>query len=268
MTEQGQRTGPLDAVGVLVTRPALQAPALCRMLEAQGARVTRFPALDIEPLPLPGPRIRAARIGPPAAFDLIIFASANAVRHGAALLDERRDLPLAAIGPATARALNQAGYRVSVQPDDGFDSEGLLRQPALARGAGSRILLVKGEGGRDLLQQELARRGALLSIAEVYRRVCPKVTADERARLELRFEHGGIQVITATSLEIARNLLKLAGPALRRYFGIAHWLVPSERVAAALREAGLEAPLLRAASAEDQDLVSELVRWRSSVSGA
>lgn len=266
MAQQEQRTGPLDAVGILVTRPALQAPALCRMLEALGARVARFAAIDIEPLP--DPRTRAARIDPLAAFDLIIFASANAVRHGAGLLEQRRDLPLAAIGPATARALNQAGYRVSIQPDDGFDSEGLLRHPALAGSAGGRILLVKGEGGRDLLQQELGRRGVALSIAEVYRRICPKVTAEERALLALRFERGEIQAITATSLEIGRNLLELAGPGLRRHFDAAHWLVPSDRVAAALRGAGLAAPLLRAASAEDQDLVSELVRWRSSVSGA
>ena len=52
--------------------------------------------------------------------------STNAVRFGASLLDQKRDLTLAAIGPATARALNLAGYRVAVQPRESFDSEGLL----------------------------------------------------------------------------------------------------------------------------------------------
>ena len=47
------------------------------------------------------------------------------------LLEQRRDLNLAAIGPATLRALNQAGYRVAVQPAGGFDSESLLRHPRL-----------------------------------------------------------------------------------------------------------------------------------------
>jgi uroporphyrinogen-III synthase len=77
-----------------------------------------------------------------------------------------------------------------------------------------------------------------------------------------------VQVITATSLEIAGNLLRLATPALRREFERAHWLVPGERIAAGLRERGLSSPLLQADSAEDHDLVAALVRWRSSVSGA
>jgi hypothetical protein len=55
---------------------------------------------------------------------------------------------------------------------------------------------------------------------------------------------------------------------LRTEFERAHWLVPGGRVAAGLRELGLQAPLLKADSAEDQDLVAALVRWRSSVSGA
>jgi hypothetical protein len=108
-----------------------------------------------------------------------------------------------------------------------------------------------------------------------------------------RFASGEMQVITATSLEIGAALLKLAplalaplalapvGPAplgleqlglavpdLRDEFERAHWLVPGERVAMGLRELGLKAPLLRADSAEDQDLAAALIRWRSSVSEA
>ena len=190
------------------------------------------------------------------------------MRYGAALLEERRDLPLAAIGPATARALNQAGYRVSVSPDAGFDSESLLSHPQLVSVAGHRMLLVKGQGGRELLEQELTRRGASVTLAEVYRRECPAPTAGQLAALEARFERREIQVITATSAEIGHNLLAIASPALRRHFDAVHWVVPGARVIDSLREAGLAAPLLRASSAEDQDLVSAVVRWRSSVSGA
>ena len=57
-------------------------------------------------------------------------------------------------------------------------------------------------------------------------------------------------------------------PALRREFERAHWLVPGARVAAALRDLGLSAPQLLADSAEDQDLVAALLRWRAKVSGA
>jgi uroporphyrinogen-III synthase len=256
----------LHDLGVLITRPSQQAAPLCRLFEAEGAVVTRFPAVDIRPLA--GGRAGAAPHGALGDFDLIIFSSANAVRYGAALLEERRDLPLAAIGPATARALNQAGYRVSVRPAAGFDSESLLSHPELVSVAGRRVLLVKGQGGRELLEQELARRGASVTLAEVYRRECPAPTADELAALEARFERREIQVITATSAEIGHNLLALASPALRRYFDAVHWVVPGARVADTLRDGGLGAPLLRASSAEDQDLVSAVVRWRSSVSGA
>jgi uroporphyrinogen-III synthase len=83
-----------------------------------------------------------------------------------------------------------------------------------------------------------------------------------------RFAAGELQVITATSLEIGAALLELAPRDLRLEFERVHWLVPGERVAAGLRELGLHAPLLQAESAEDQDLVTALVRWRSSVSGA
>ena len=256
----------LHDLGVLITRPSQQAAPLCRLFEAEGAVVTRFPAVDIRPLAVG--RAGAAPHGAPGDFDLIIFSSANAVRYGAALLEERRDLPLAAIGPATARALNQAGYRVSVSPDAGFDSESLLSHPQLVSVAGHRVLLVKGQGGRELLEQELTRRGASVTLAEVYRRECPAPTAGQLAALEARFERREIQVITATSAEIGHNLLALASPALRRYFDAVHWVVPGARVTDSLREGGLAAPLLRASSAEDQDLVTAVVRWRSSVSGA
>jgi len=257
---------PLHGVGVLVTRPRQQASALCRRLEAEGAKTFRLPAIEIKPAA--DPRAIAARLGPIENFGLIVFTSANAVRFGAMLLEQRRDLNLAAIGPATAHALNQAGYRVAVQPAGGFDSDSLLRHPRLAALAGERVLIVKGSQGRELLQEELARRGAQVTIAEVYRRERSVPNASELADLQARFEAGEILVITATSVETGGNLLDLATAALRAHFERAHWVVPGARVAAALRARGLPATVIEADSAEDQDLVAALVRWRSSESGA
>jgi uroporphyrinogen-III synthase len=210
----------------------------------------------------------AARLGSLANFELIIFSSANAVRFGAVLLEQKRDLTLAAIGPATARALNQAGYRVAVQAADGFDSEGLLEHPALHSLTGKRVLLIKGSHGRELLPDELARRGAQVTIADVYQRERAKPTPAALAALEAHFAARAIQVITATSVEIADNLLKFATPALRAEFERVHWVVPGERIARSLRERGLPAPVLQAGSALDQDLVEAIVRWRASESGA
>jgi uroporphyrinogen-III synthase len=257
---------PLHGLGVLVTRPRHQATPLCRLLEAQGAVTFRFAAIEIEPLP--ERRGLAARLGALENYDVIIFSSANAVRYGAELLEQKRDLTLAAIGPATARALNQSGYRVAVQSSEGADSESLLRHPRLASVAGKRILLVKGRHGRELLQQSLEQRGAHVSLAEVYRRECAQPTLAETRALEEKFAQRAIQVVTATSVEIAGNLLALATPALRDHFETAHWLVPGERVAQSLRDGGMRGPLLQAHSAEDQDLLAALLRWRAAESGA
>jgi len=206
-------------------------------------------------------------------FDVILFTSANAVRFGVSFLDQKRDLTLATLGPATSRALNQAGYRVAIQPGESFDSEALLSHPRLEHVAGHRILIIKGTHGRDLVQQELTRRGATVVSADVYERVPSVFSAAALNAVRERFAVGEMQVITATSLEIGAALLKLAplgvaSPDLRGEFERARWLVPGERVAMGLRELGLKAPLLRADSAEDQDLAAALIRWRSSVSGA
>jgi uroporphyrinogen-III synthase len=256
----------LHGVGVLVTRPEQQAMPLCRLLETEGANTFRMPAIEIQPTG--HRREMTARLGPLTDFDVILFTSANAVRFGASLLDQKRDLCLAAQGPATARALNQAGYRVAVQPSESFDSESLLRHPRFEHPAGRRILIIKGGDGRPYLEQELARRGAQVVTADVYRRVPAAPSDAALAELLGSFIAGAVQVITATSLEIAGNLLKVATPGLRSEFERAHWLVPGDRMAAGVRELGLSAPLLRAESAEDQDLVTALIRWRSSVSGA
>jgi uroporphyrinogen-III synthase len=257
---------PLHGVGVLVTRPEQQAMHLCRLLEAAGAGTLRLPVIDIKSA---GDwRALAARVGALGNFDVIIFTSANSVRFGAPLLAQKRDLNLAAIGPATARALNQAGYRVAVQPSGKFDSESLLEHPLLEHMAGRRVLIVKGIDGRGTLEEELARRGAEVVTADVYQRVPANPSQTALDALLESFSAGAVQVITATSLEIAGRLLDVATPALRAEFERAHWLLPGKRIAAGVRERGLSAPLLRADSAEDHDLLTALVRWRASVSGA
>lgn len=239
---------------------------LCRLLESSGATAVRLPAIDIKPA---GNTIElSARIGTLEAFDLIIFTSANAVRFGAPLLHRKPNLTLAAIGPATARALIQVGHSAAVTPNDGYDSESLLRHPLLARMNGRRILIIKGMHGREMLQEQLTQRGAQVITADVYERVRIHYSAAELAALEAQFAAGEIQIITATSAEIAACLIDMAPASLRREFDRVHWLVPGARVAGAVRRGGVTAPILQSDTAEDQDLVAALVRWRSSVSGA
>ena len=254
----------LRGVGVLVTRPVEQTEPLCRLLESMGATTLRLPAIGIEGgFDIAALLHRVALADP---FDFVIFTSANAVKFGSALLGAKCDRDLAAIGPATARALAEAGHEVNLRPAGGFDSESLLRHPAFSHLTGRRVLLVKGLHGREFLQEELVRRGADVLAASVYRRVPIDYTAAELAPVESAMSSGTIQVVTATSVEIAVRLLELATPLLRGQFERVHWLVPGGRVAESLRAGGLAAPILTADSADDQDLAAALLRWRSSAS--
>jgi uroporphyrinogen-III synthase len=256
---------PLHGVGVLVTRPEQQAMPLCRLLESQGAHTLRLPAVEIEPCDAGQSR---ARIGALEAFDFVVFTSANAVRFGSALLPHVGFPALAAIGPATARALGDRGYEVTLTPPHGFTSEALLADPRFQHFDAQRILLIKGADGRPTLEQELTRRGAEVCAIDVYRRVPATPSAAQFAAVHAEFAAHRLQVITATSLDVGSHLLAIVPAELRAQFQNALWLVPSERVAAGLRERGLHAPLLQAASAENQDLVAALERWRASVSDA
>jgi len=259
----------LAGVSVLVTRPEQQASPLCDLLQAAGARVIRLPALQIRAIAAGGAEVRPrADTALGEAFDLIIFTSANAVHYGAYLADRHDTATLAAIGPATARALQERGLAATVTPSGGIDSEHLLLHPRLAEPVGQRILIIKGRKGRELLREQLIGRGALVTVAEVYERLRADYSGAELSALTTQFAADGIDIVTATSADVATALIEIATPALRSEFDRVHWLVPGPRVAAALRRHGITAPLIHAESAEDHDLLAAVVRWRSSVSGA
>ncbi len=257
----------LEGVVVLVTRPEQQATPLCRLFEAHGATAINLPVIAIEPVA--DREALMAAVNPHDPFDLIIFTSINAVKFGAPLLDRSRALTLAAIGPATSRALDEAGLGTAVRPTAGFDSESLLLHPALAHLAARRVLIIKGVHGRKLLQEQLRKRGAGVVVAEVYERKRTHHRIEDLAALEAMLAASAIVIVTATSVEIADNVFELATPAMRRAFDrVVHWLVPSARVAAALRARDVVGPIIHAHSAQDHHLVAAALRWRSSESGA
>jgi len=243
-----------------------------------------LPAFEIKPLATPAPRAAPAlrdTAGTPlgaataiddlALFDLVIFTSSNAVKFGAHLLaptsalqaSHAHTLKLAALGPATARALADKGFHHSIEPQGTYDSEGLLAHPEIAQLKSAKILIIKGRGGRELLAQELQARGLQVAVAEVYQRIV--ATPDETTLNTVleNFATDAIQVVIANSLETVQALLKFATPALTLAFNAVHWLVPSQRVADAARKLGLQAPLSIAASASDHDLVAAIILWRS-----
>lgn len=251
----------LAGVGVLVTRPEHQAHALCRLIESRGGTALRFPALDIHAVPgLPAVR---ATVGPVDRFHVVVFVSANAVRFGADLLAQRRDLRVAAIGRATAAALNAAGHRVSVVPRDGYDSEALLACAELRHMSGQRVLIVRGRGGRELLGDALAERGAEVAYAEVYERQPARPAAEAVQRIESLWRQGGIHAYTATSSDLLDALLGIVTPRCRELMNSTVLLTGARRVAEHAATLGLGSPVVLAEGPDDASLVAALVGWRS-----
>lgn len=241
----------LAGLGVLVTRPAHQAVGLCRLIAQCGGRPLVFPALEIAPPRAP----EAARRLLQREWDLVIYTSPNAVQFTRSLSPTGR-LPaasrVAAVGGGSARALAEAGLQPDLVPER-FDSEGLLALPDLAQVAGRRILIVRGEGGRPLLGDTLAERGAEVNYAEVYRRARPEADA---APLLARWGRD-VQAVTATSVEVLENLDSLLGGQGRGLLRDTPLLVISERMVEAAERLGFTRVLL-ATGAGDEAILNAL----------
>ena len=227
--------GGLNGLGVLITRPVEQADGLYRAVQSAGGHPLLFPALEIrgggDPERLGELFDRLAE------FSFGIFVSANAVRFSLPWFRAAGGVPsgmrLAAVGKATARALERQLAVPDLLPEAGFDSEALLALPELQQVAGQAILILRGEGGRSLLGDTLIERGATVVYAELYQRGCPAVDATP-----LLESWDGVQVVTATSEELLENLLRLFGTRGRAALLSKPLLVISPRLAAHARERG------------------------------
>ncbi len=247
---------------VLVTRPARQSRKLCELIRTAGGEAIPWPVIEILPAPDLAP-IRA-KVGPIAAYDLVIFVSANAVGYGAALLGSAA-VTVAAIGPATAASLIDRGYRVGIVPRSGYTSEALLAEPALAAGRLRRALIVRGEGGREALARELERRGTEVRYAEVYRRAAPIHDPAQLAALEKRWARGEIHAATATSVEILSNLHAMLGGAGRAALARTPLVTASARVVKQAASLGLTGPVTLADAPSDEALLRALLETRRGI---
>jgi uroporphyrinogen-III synthase len=241
----------LGGLSILVTRPAHQADQLCEMIEQAHGRPIRFPALEIRGTS--DPESARAALGAPC--DILVFVSSNAVDQGYGLLPDTLpgDLEIAAVGRATARRLGQIGLEPTLLPADRFDSEGLLELPQLNQVTGKRILIVRGNDGREKLAETLAARGAQVRYAEVYERVIPQ----RSARNLVQNWHHMVDVVTATSNAILNNLFTLLGESGSELLRAAPLIVCSARMAEHAVRRGCD-QIHVAASAMDEDLLAAL----------
>ncbi len=243
----------LTGVTVVVTRPAHQAGPLCQLIEAQGGKAISFPSLEIESFNQPQPLLRRLE-----QFDMAIFISANAVEYAVPYLPTSlpAQLILAAVGKRTATLLQQHSARPILTPTTGSDSEALLSLPPLQRIRGQRILIVRGEGGRELLAERLIERGAKVEYAEVYRRVRPD------GDLGTLMNHGQINLMTATSNESLQNLYTMATTPQRQWLLQLPLVVIGQRGAELARTLGFKYPAIAAAETSDHGLLQAMIDWR------
>jgi uroporphyrinogen-III synthase len=249
-------TLPLEGWVVVVTRPAAQAARFAELVTAAGGRPLLLPTLEIERIELDA-AARARRI--PDDFDWTVYISSNAVEASLAQLPRPTRTRVAAVGRATARALEQRGIAVAALPTTTSDSEGLLALDCFADLRGQRVLILKGHGGRTLLGDELARRGAEVVLGDVYqrRRADARPAALDALR---RACDAGHAAIAATSAEVLAALLELAPEAGCPRLRDATLVVPGERVAAAARELGWRGPVAVATGAEDGGMADALAQ--------
>jgi uroporphyrinogen-III synthase len=217
----------LSGIRVLVGRARHQAGALSGELRKLGAKVIEIPFIEIR-RPRSFKPLDAA-LQSLASYDWLILTSVNGVeamwdrmqniREGhdfsravrgsksiSALAAEGLPLHIAAIGPATQKAIEQRGMKVEVVPKE-YVAESVVRS-LKNRVRGKRVLLVRAKVARDVIPQELRKAGAHVDVVEAYETV---VAQNSRRRLQAALKNRRPHVVTFTSSSTVRNFVELLG---------------------------------------------------------
>jgi uroporphyrinogen-III synthase len=213
--------GPLSGVCVLVGRAQHQASALSAELREYGAQVLEIPFLEIRKPRSLAPLDRALKNI--ATYDWLILTSVNGVDAMWARMKQLRitkrklaTLKVAAIGPATSKAITKRGVNVAVVPEQ-YVAESVV-QSLQGQVQAKRVLLVRAKVARDVIPRELRKAGAEVDVVEAYETVVPK---SSRARLQAAFkDKNRPSIVTFTSSSSAKNFVTLLGKKRPRFNGI------------------------------------------------
>lgn len=232
----------LDLTGlhILVTRPHPQGEGLCQRIAELGGHPIAFPTIAFAPPPHPEALTQAiAALGEQ---DWLIFISPQAVYATAAAIRQQwprlsNSVKWAAIGAGTAEALRAAGWEVNVQPEQQWNSEGLLNLPEFQNVTGQKVAVIRGLGGREWIDQALQARGAQVLTIVAYQRVIP-VTDVEPILKQL--QQNAIDQVIITSFEGAHNFKQLLGKEGWPFIQKIPMIVVSERIKLLAQDLGFQ----------------------------
>ncbi len=212
---------------VLVTRPTHQAHNLCQLISQWGGNAIPFPTIEIVATSdILNTQSVLANLKK---FQWLIFISANAVNFAlqanGGKIDGVNATRVAAIGSATANALETANISVDLLPANGYDSEALLA--SLEIQAGQHCLIVRGQGGREELADTLRKKGVNVDYLETYKRITPN---SDKAPVISLLTRNKLNVITITSGEALENLLSMLGKDYHQQMFAIPLVVISERI--------------------------------------
>ncbi len=244
----------LSGCNIVVTRPRDQAVSLARRIVENGGNSILFPLLEISPIADPRPlRQLVARL---VEFNLAIFISPNAVRYGMEAIQAAGILPtslkIATVGQGSAKALRALGVTDIIAPQDKFDSEALLALPELQNVAGWRVVIFRGDVGRELLGDTLKMRGASVEYAACYQRAKPQ--HDVAALLA-----ANPNIITVTSSEALAYLWEMLDEPSQVKLAAMPLFVQHERIAQAAQKLGWQEVVTTEGG--DDGLLSGMIAW-------
>ena len=250
--------GVLTGTGVLVTRPKHQSRELTDAIEAQGGYVFQLPVIDIKERDAAA--IKSGFADQPVP-DIVIFVSRNAVMFGARIIEPAK-ARIAAIGPATRSAIEQAGLETHIYAETGFDSEHLLQHPELENCNGKNVTIVRGNQGRELLADTLRARGAAVSHLAVYERTVAATDDDVLTQLASDWRAGSIDFVTVMSVDSLINLLKILPAECRELLEKSRLVTPSKRVIQTALELLPGVGIVRANSPQASSMVDAIIESR------
>jgi len=209
----GQKRRALADLRILIGRARHQAGGFSSRLRKLGARVIEIPFIEIRAPRSYKPMDRALKNLRD--YDWLILTSVNGVdafwRRLRKLHITRKQLDhlrVAAIGPATRKAIEKGGLRVEVVPEE-YVAESVV-ESLRPHVRGKRVLLTRAKVARDVIPRELRRLGAKVDVVEAYETAVPP-NARVPLRAVLKDPKRRPHVITFTSSSSARNFVSLLG---------------------------------------------------------